>query len=261
MIRPGPQFVAAGEASIFAMAHLPATTPRMVIAWCPPMLHEQPTSVRLFSLLAEELTSRGVASLRLDYRGSGDSPGDSESLTLAGAAGDAGAVVDWLAEQLPGVPAMVAGARAGAFPAAVVAQRRSLPLLLWQPIPTGAQWLRELHALDAQERFSTHRFPFLGPDELAEVPSDCLMGFRTGARLRRELMDADLTAGLAAILVDEEPSPPREHPGSMGFIALTQALASWTGKVDAPGRFPNRDIARIAESLSDRLHWLVREAA
>lgn len=261
MIRPGPQFIPVGTSSIFAMVHLPSATPRMVIIWCPPMLHEQPTSVRLFSLLADELTGRSVASVRLDYRGSGDSPGPSESLTLSGAAGDAGTVADWLAEQMPGVPAMVAGARAGALPAAVLAQRRSLPLMLWQPVTSGAQWLRELHALDAEERFSTHRFPFLGPDELAEVPADCLMGFRTSARLRRELMDADLAPGLAAILVDVDPAPSDEHPGSVGFISLTRALASWTGKVDAPGRFPTRDIARIAESLSDRLHWLAREAA
>lgn len=261
MIRPGPQFIAPGATSLFAIAHMPVSAPRMVIVWCPPMLHEHPTSVRLFSQLAHALAGRGVASIRMDYRGCGDSPGNSEVLTLSGAADDANAVIEWLADQLPGVPVMVAGARAGAFPAAEVAARRSLPLLLWQPVRSGALWLRELHQLDAEERISTHSFPFLRPGELAEVPADCLMGCRTGQRLRPELMEANVTDSRADILVDVAQARPEGHTAPMGFIELSDALTSWVGTIDAPGRFPPRDIARVAESLSDRLHWLAREAA
>jgi alpha/beta superfamily hydrolase len=261
MIRPGPQFIPLGTTPLFAVAHMPVSAPRMVIIWCPPMLHEHPTSVRLFALLAEALVGRGVASIRMDYRGSGDSPGGSETLTLSGAAEDASTVVDWLAEQLPGVPVMVGGARAGAFVAVQVAGRRSLPLLLWQPLHSGAAWLRELHRLDAEERVSTLRFPFLRPGELAEVPGDCLMGCHTGQRLRRELMEATVPESGAGILVDVGQARPEGRSGATGFIELSDTLASWVGSIDAPGRFPARDIARIAESLSDRLHWLVREAA
>lgn len=261
MISPGPQFITAGESSLFAMVHLPQSTPRMVIAWCPPMLHEHPTSVRLFALLADALAGRGVASVRLDYRGSGDSPGPSTALSVSGATQDAAAVVHWLSEQLPGVPLMLAGARAGALPASRAAVQLALPLLLWQPVRSGARWLREVHQLDAEERFSTHRFPFLAPGELAEVTGDCLMGFRTSQRLRRELLDAEVAEGSAGILVDTDEAKPGGKPASVGFIELPDALATWLGKIDAPGRFPAGDVARMAEALSDRLHWLAREAA
>lgn len=261
MIGPGPQFIDVGHGSLFAMVHMSASPPRMVVVWCPPMLHEHPTSVRLFSLLCEALAGRGVASVRLDYRGCGDSPGSSSSLSLSSAVEDALATLEWVERRMPGVAPMMAGARAGAFAAAPVATARSLPLMLWQPISSGAQWLRELHHLDARERFSTHRFPFLHASDLAEVPGDCLMGFRTSQRLRKELMDAILPADGIGILVDVAQGRPDTNPASVGFIELPTALGAWPGQIDAPGRFPARDIAQVAEAFSDRLHWLAREAA
>jgi alpha/beta superfamily hydrolase len=56
------------------------------------------TEEGVFSRSAEALAEAGIASLRIDFRGSGDSPGDFADTTFSGQIADAVAAIDWLAE-------------------------------------------------------------------------------------------------------------------------------------------------------------------
>lgn len=260
MMPSGPMFIAQGRQALFAMGHMPRSRPGLVIVWCPAMLHEHATGLRLFSLLAGQLALDGVASLRLDYRGSGDSPGASSELTLSGAAEDAGRAIDWLSAAMPGVPVLVAGVRAGIFPAAEVAARGGHPLLLWQPPGSGAEWLRDVYACDARERSSTQRFPMLEPGAIAEVPDGCLVGFETHRLLREELM-ARSAPPQADIVIDVAGALHAASTRAAGRIDLPEHFSHWLGRVDDADGFRLRPVAEVARALAGLLHGLARQAA
>ncbi|CAM3905256.1 alpha/beta fold hydrolase [Deinococcus frigens] len=91
---------------------------------------------RLFVLLSRVLAARGMASLRFDCRGSGDSQGDFHEMTVSREVEDASAAADHLRDQ-PGLdPERVTllGYSMGGMVSALAAQRaRAHRLLLWAP--------------------------------------------------------------------------------------------------------------------------------
>ncbi|GAA1400168.1 hypothetical protein GCM10009613_56780 [Pseudonocardia kongjuensis] len=77
-----------------------------------------------FDRLADGLGEAGVASLRFDLRGHGESDGRPEELTLAGAGNDVSAAADELAGRLPVDRVGVVGASFSGGVCAVFAARR-----------------------------------------------------------------------------------------------------------------------------------------
>lgn len=92
---------------------------------------------RLFTLASRAWAARGVASLRFDFRGSGDSDGDHAEMTVSREVEDAHAAVAY-ARDLPGVdPERVSllGYSLGAMVASLAAmQARPHRLALWAPM-------------------------------------------------------------------------------------------------------------------------------
>lgn len=80
-----------------------------------------------FFVLADYLTRRGYAVLRLDDRGVGASTGDRSTLTIADEADDMSAALDWLKhrDDLRGLPTGLIGHSAGSGIARIVAARRA----------------------------------------------------------------------------------------------------------------------------------------
>lgn len=79
----------------------------------------------LYARLAQRLAAIGVASLRIDFAGTGDSPVDYRHYTLSSATRDAGAALDWLRAQ-PGIDAQrlgLVGASQGGLIAQLLAER------------------------------------------------------------------------------------------------------------------------------------------
>ena len=83
--------------TLWGMLHLPdspGTHPAIL------MLHgftgDKTGSHRLFVHAARAFAARGIASLRFDMRGSGDSEGEFQDITVAGEIDDAQAALDWL---------------------------------------------------------------------------------------------------------------------------------------------------------------------
>lgn len=163
-----------------------------------------------FRRLATQLAREGVACLRFDYSGTGDSAGALADATTAHWLEDIATAGEELAD-LAGVSRLsLVGFRLGATLAAHAA--RAMPagrlrdLVLWEPVVQGAHHLEELRALDARQAAEsrTPRRPTPGVEEL--------LGFELAAPLRDSIAALDLLA---------LPPPPAERT----LIAVSEEAA------------------------------------
>lgn len=101
-------------------------------------------SRRMVSLAARELASDGYATLQIDLHGCGDSSGDFSDATWDSWITDILTAHEWLRART-GRPTCIWGMRAGALLAAsALPKLTEVPrLILWQPVLSGAQHLRQ----------------------------------------------------------------------------------------------------------------------
>jgi alpha/beta superfamily hydrolase len=124
---------------------------------CPPFGQEGLRTHRFFKVLAERFARTGVPTLRFDFHGTGDSPGDERLGELDGWRRDLCAAHEELRRRAPDKRIVWVGARLGATLAVLAARNgRCDPvrLVLWEPVIDGrryARFLREQHvaAIDA----------------------------------------------------------------------------------------------------------------
>jgi alpha-beta hydrolase superfamily lysophospholipase len=221
---------------LFAVYHPPTRPARSsAVLLCAPIGREQHRAARAWSTLAQRLAATGVAALRYDPTGCGDSAGDWRDWSLARWSEDAHAA----AEELRGASAAEHLILLGLGVGAVVASRAASAcdargVVAWNPIADGAariaQWLaedrrwRRDHGLPAARR---------SPDGSCE-----LLGFRHPAALMREIRDLPSRSaptvphlliendgsGAAAVLARSAPTQSR--------TLLLPADPRWTGVGD-----------------------------
>ena len=144
---------------IFASYHPPVGGGAQVLTViCPPLFNEYMRTQLALRELAIELARRGQHVLRFDYRGTGDSLEDLDRVAMS----------DWIADialavregrDLSGSGTVrLLGVRAGALLASHSARTMTdvQQVVLWDPVPDGAQYLRELRRI--QERSSSGTF-------------------------------------------------------------------------------------------------------
>ena len=161
---------------------------------CAPFGQEAVRSHRLFRVLSDRLARSGIAVLRFDYYGSGDSPGDDVDGELEGWRRDVGTAHEELRRRAGDRRIIWLGARLGATVAVMAAKSgRCDPsrLILWDPIVDGARYMEQLRAghVDALER------SFCVPDpawrqKLAkdgDAFTDEIFGFGVSTVLRQQL--------------------------------------------------------------------------
>lgn len=235
--------IPAGKTWLHATLRTPAL-PRAAMLVLPPFFHEWQRSYRLFAQLAEALACAGIAVLRFDYRGSGDSGGADEEFLPSRAMADADAALSFLRTTID-APTILLGVRAGGLIARPLAEREGLPLWLWQPVADGASHLSELRERSLLQRNSRLRFPFLGRRQ----PPDhgVLMGHRLHPEFALEL-GILRNAGAPALVIG-----PTEAPSEHNSLQLDPALATWVGQIDITGSLPLLAIRRLAASLAERV--------
>lgn len=113
----------------------------------PPFGHEAVSSHRALRQLAARLARAGLATLRIDWSGTGDSAGESGELPFETWLGDARAAADWLAARFHSP--LVVGLRLGASLAVHAGLGRDRPIALWQPVVDGRAYLAHLERLQA----------------------------------------------------------------------------------------------------------------
>ena len=120
---------------------------RGALVYVPPFAEEMNKSRRMAALLALELARHGIATLRIDLHGCGDSSDDFADARWDGWRDDVGLACAWLEQRSGHRPALL-GLRLGALLAmdyAAHAPQADAPrqLILWQPVLDGATFLTQ----------------------------------------------------------------------------------------------------------------------
>ena len=79
-----PMLFGPASRQLFGLFHAPERDARLAVVICMPLGQEAVRGHRLFRVLADRLARAGVAVLRFDYHGSGDSPGEDTDGDLEG---------------------------------------------------------------------------------------------------------------------------------------------------------------------------------
>jgi uncharacterized protein len=116
---------------------------------CNPFGEEASRAHRTFKVLATQIERAGLAALRFDYSGTGDSGGESTDVSIDAWLADIGMAAERLRAASGASRVALIGLRLGATLAALAAARGEVQarhLLLWDPVVDGAMYLRELAA-------------------------------------------------------------------------------------------------------------------
>jgi uncharacterized protein len=133
---------------LFAILHRPLNSSSKVpaVLICPGFAGTKSGKGRLFVRLSMELAKRGIAALRFDYRGTGDSEGDFNDITIESQVSDTLACLNFLKNDLQIDSSCLAllGRSLGGAIAILAASRygETKSLALWSPVFTSEPWKR-----------------------------------------------------------------------------------------------------------------------
>jgi alpha-beta hydrolase superfamily lysophospholipase len=211
---------------------------------CAPLGQEGVRFHRLQRVLADRLSHRGVAVLRFDYVGSGESSGDDEDADLVSWQSDILLAHDELKRRSRAARVAWLGARLGASAAVAASRHTSSPperLVLWDPVLDGNAYLAEL--ADAHARVLAEMQHRSAPPAAPPL-TDEVLGFGLGAAMLAQI----------AALRPEAAEPPASAHTTLLAARASQAwpalAARWT-EVGAP---------TVALSLDHGFDWTSEEA-
>ncbi|WP_101760232.1 serine aminopeptidase domain-containing protein [Oceanicoccus sp. KOV_DT_Chl] len=160
-----PFFFGDSKEPLYGVYHPPAGANKDEgVVLCYPFGQEGMRAHRAMRQLAMQLTKKGFHVLRFDCRGTGDSALDMEDIEAQTWLEDTGVAIDELRAMAGVSQISVIGLRLGALIAAATATARSdiKRLVLWDPILSGADYIRELKQEISQEK------PIIGNYEEAD---------------------------------------------------------------------------------------------
>jgi exosortase A-associated hydrolase 2 len=138
-------FLSAGEGERFCIFHPAAGAPLGSVLYLHPFAEEMNKSRRMAALQARAFAARGYNVLQIDLFGCGDSSGEFGAARWKVWNEDVALAVDWLARHTD-APMHLWGLRLGALLALDHLRQASQEfagLLLWQPVTSGAQLLKQ----------------------------------------------------------------------------------------------------------------------
>jgi exosortase A-associated hydrolase 2 len=205
---PGPTeepiSIASPAGPLHGMLYRPAGEPAAGVVLCNPVFEEHKATLRPLVDLARELNRNGVAALRFDYRGCGDSPGEFDAFSLSDWIEDIAAAKQAVLEAAPGVPVGIQGVRIGASLAlmAALADPDCAFAVLWEPVISGRTYVeQELRKKLMKEMMTFGERRSTREGLLAELEAGRGIdfdGYPFAPRLYRELTALDLLTGKGA---------------------------------------------------------------
>ncbi|MFT3756187.1 MAG: hypothetical protein QM769_09630 [Pseudoxanthomonas sp.] len=238
------------ERRMFAVYHPARGAVRGAVLVCPPLLHEHVRSYRFFSLLCERFAEAGLACLRFDYYGTGDSGGEDADFSPDAAIGDIAAAAAELRRRTGDVPLALLAVRASALLAAEAAPVIAADVLwLWLPVADGKTYVETLDEYYAHELASPDRYPTR--DGTAPRRADDLMGFRLSSAFRPQLSARRLPATADALPPTVLVCAEDDDVAIDGAVRLRlpDAATQWTGEIDLRSLILVRDVEPTVQAL------------
>jgi hypothetical protein len=245
-----PRYFGPPARRLFGVYHPVSGVARAAVLMCPPLLHEHVRSYRFFSQVAGQLAEAGIACLRFDYFGTGDSEAGEEKFSPADTRLDLTLAAEELRRSSSTEQMIVMGIRGSAlFAHRDAAEIGASAIWLWQPVTDGAAYLATLRARDSAERNSRFRYPLL-KGEAESGPHD-LMGFALSEYFGQELAACSINASSPGMpLTTLEPAGiTTMMPTADVRLELPLAVTAWADEVDLSGLIPLREARPVVESL------------
>ena len=224
-----PFFLGSGADRRFCLFHRPAGTCRGAVLYVPPFAEELNRTRRMAALGARRLAAQGYGVLQVDLLGTGDSAGDFLDARWDLWKQDLDMGAAWLRARVD-APLTLWGLRLGALLALDVARTAAMPLapmLLWQPVASGATYLTQFLRLRTANAM-------LGEDAAAQSGTKALRAaLQAGETL--EIAGYDLTPALARA-IDALPAPD---------VLMPPVPVHWFEVLGAPGQAPGPAAARV----------------
>jgi uncharacterized protein len=246
---------------LFGVHHPPArgVRRREQVLLCYPCGHEYMRTHRAFVQLALRIASGGCPVLRFDYSSAGDSAGETGEGTMAAWQEDVLAAARELADTVGAGRFMCIALRLGAalLPGALSAGLDAAKLVLWDPVVSGDDYLRELRFLHGERCRLFSQVTGGGALEEAGGAGQELAGYRYATELLMEIEAVDLTraawgrARKVFLLLSEETPANQALRGALteqGLLAGYELLPSagdW-GRVDGRARISAEALDTIA---------------
>lgn len=260
-----------GERRLFGLLHatpasLHASSHALVL--CAPLLQDGIRTHRAMWSLADAVGHNGVPTLAFDWRGTGDSAGDDDQLTLAGMQMDLAQVEQEIALRFGPVRVQWLALRSAALPllAHLSKQRAAADVVLWEPQLHGRRLVLEWREQHRAQLYESGRYVHARH----EPDADDLLGFRVDPALLESLaaMDASrlpLPNGsrvrIAVWEMDDElerfAQSQRGHGVSVEAVLLDEGeRPEWS----VPARFgaqvfPRRAVTQLAQRLTAQVSW------
>ena len=139
--------------------------PTAAVLLCNLLYAEGLRNFRRETIVARALAAVGIASHRFDYRGTGNSAGETSEITLDSLADDIATAADHLAEMVGSLPLGVVATRLATIPVArAVGRLNPRALVLWQPVVDYGQFFKRLERnkgiQDRAEALRAEKFGF-----------------------------------------------------------------------------------------------------
>ena len=202
-----PLFFSLGPHQLYGVLHRPQSVPaRQGIVLCAALAEEKLWSHRVYVGAARAFARAGIAVLRFDVRGEGDSDLEFEESGLETRAADALRAAEILLEHEPQLDGCIfLGHRLGCATAATAASRcgeRARGLIAWDPVASGRGYLMQLlRSVLASELAQTGTAPTRASllERLDAGGSVVVDGYEIGPLLYRELLALEWPPLLATI--------------------------------------------------------------
>lgn len=224
----------AADRQLYAVLHAPHPAQASLgVVLCNPFGQEAIRTHRLYRVLADRLARAGVACMRFDYFGTGESDGDDLDGDLSVWCVNIQEAQQELLRRVPCQRVAWMGARLGATLASLASAQVKRPpdaLLLWEPIIDGVRYLGELEQATAA---TLTRLPPLPGEALGIAMSD-----RLQAQIR-QLQETELLQAATqrlTVLADQHDTARQQlcqrygHPGASSEFVPLQVPFDWTAE-------------------------------